>query len=198
MWRLALNHALGANKRFVVQTDQQRYRVDQTATLTVAAGNAQYKALAENEVPGGKLSGQWLLPAADSQKPVVQPLSLTQVQPGLFATHFVVTVPGEHRVRVIDPMTQKPVEWTFTAFSLSVERQSPIRDSALQEAIAAESGGRSCDLKDVQSLLEQIQPTRRTETSVEVVSLINTWACFLVISGLLLGEWLLRKGIGLP
>ena len=128
----------------------------------------------------------------------MQPLSLTQVQPGLFATRFVVTAPGEHRVRVIDPITQKPVEWTFTAFSTSVERQSPIRNSALQDAIAAESGGRSCDLKDVQSLLEQIQPALRTETSVEVVSLVNTWACFLVIAGLLLGEWLLRKRIGLP
>src|SRR5208282_50947 len=158
MWRLALNHALGANKRFVVQTDQQRYQVDQTVSVTVNAGDAQYKALSESEVPGGKLSGQWVLPAVGTQKPVVQPLSLTQVQPGLFATRFVVAAPGEHRVRVIDPITQKPVEWSFTAFSTSVERQSPIRNSALQEAIAAESGGRSVDLKDVQSLVERIQP----------------------------------------
>ncbi len=145
MWRLALNHALGANKRFVVHTDQQRYPVDQTVTVTVAAGDAQYKALSENEVPGGKLSGQWILPAAESQKPVAQPLTLTQVQPGLFVTRFVVTAPGENRVRVTDPITNKPVEWTFTAFSTSVERQTPIRNSALQEAIAAESGGQSCD-----------------------------------------------------
>jgi hypothetical protein len=198
MWRLALNHALGANKRFVVQTDLQRYQVDQTVTLTVTAGNAQYKALTEADVPSGKLNGQWVLPAVNGQAPVVQPLSLTQVQPGLFSTRFIVTAPGEHHVRVTDPMTQKPVEWTFTAFNLSVERQSPIRNSALQEAIAAESNGRSYDLKDVQSLLEQIQPSLRTETSVEVVSLLNTWACFLVIAGLLLGEWFLRKRIGLP
>ena len=128
----------------------------------------------------------------------MQPISLTQVQPGLFATRFVVTAPGEHRVCVIDPITQKPVEWSFTAFSTSVERQSPIRNSALQDAIAAESGGRSCDLKDVQSLLTEIQPELRTESSVEVLSLINTWACFLTIAVLLLGEWLLRKRIGLP
>ena len=75
MWRLALNHALGANKRFVVQTDQQRYAVDETVTLTVMAGDAQYKALSESEVPGGKLSGQWVLPAVGSAKAVVQPLA---------------------------------------------------------------------------------------------------------------------------
>ncbi len=129
MWRLALNHALGANKRFVVQTDQPRYQVDQTVTVTVKAGNAQYKALSESEVPGGKLSGQWMLPAVGAQKPVVQPLSLTQVQPGCSRPDFVVTAPGEHRVRVTDPITQKPSRWwTFTAFSTSVERQSPIRN----------------------------------------------------------------------
>ena len=33
---------------------------------------------------------------------------------------------------------------------------------------------------------------------MEVVSLVNTWGCFLVIAGLLLGEWLFRKRIGLP
>ena len=59
------------------------------------------------------------------------------------------------------------------------------------------SKGRTCDLKDVQSLLE-IKPELRNEASVEVVSLVNTWGCFLVIAGLLLGEWLLRKRIGLP
>ena len=88
-------------------------------------------------------------------------------------------------------------DWTFTVFSTSVERRSPIRDKDLQEKIASESGGRYYDLKDVQSLLN-IEPDARTETSVKVVSLVNTWACFLVIAGLLLSEWLLRKRIGLP
>ena len=100
---------------------------------------------------------------------------------------------------MIDPITQKPSDdVTFTVFSTSVERKSPVRNEALQKAIAEESGGQFCDLKDVQSPLEQIQPAFRTETSLEVVSLVNTWACFLVIAGLLLVEWLLRKRIGLP
>jgi hypothetical protein len=198
MWRLATNHALGANKRFVVQTDLPRYQVDRLVTLNVFAGNADYKALSENEVPGGKLSGQWILPAVGTQKAVAQPLTLTQVQPGHFRTSFIVTAPGEHRVRVIDPVTLKAApDWTFTVFSTSVERRSPIRDKDLQEKIASESGGRYYDLKDVQALLN-IEPDARTETSVEVVSLVNTWACFLVIAGLLLSEWLLRKRIGLP
>jgi hypothetical protein len=199
MSRLALDHALGANKRFVVETDRPRYQIDQTVTLSVKADDAQYRPLSESQVPGGKLNGQWVLPAAEGQKAAVQPLSLTQVQPGLFRTHFAVAAPGEHRVRVIDPMTQKPSDdVTFTVFSTSIERQSPIRNADLQKTIATESGGQSYDLNDVQKLLDDIKPALRTEISVEVVSLVNTWGCFLVIAGLLLGEWLLRKRIGLP
>ncbi len=198
MSRLALKHALGENKRFVVQTQQPRYRVDETVTVNVMADDAQYKALSENAVPGGKLTGEWVLPAVGAEKPLVQKLSLTQVEPGLFSTHFVVTTPGEHRVNVIDPITHKPKEATFTAYSTSVERQSPVRNKAVQEAVAADSGGVACDLKDVDTLLSQIQPSPRTETSVEVVSLVNTWGCFLVVAGLLFVEWVVRKGIGLP
>ena len=64
MWRLALNHALGANKRFVVQTDQQRYQVDQTVTVTSTPTMTNTRRLPRSDVPGGKLSGQWMLPAA--------------------------------------------------------------------------------------------------------------------------------------
>jgi hypothetical protein len=198
MWRLAMNHALGADKRFILETDKQRYRVDETATLKVRASDAQYKPLSEKEIPSGKLSGQWTLPAAHGRAPVAQPLSLTQVEPGLFTTRFVVTAPGEHSVSVIDPITQKAVKWSFSAYSATGERKRPVRDKDLQEAIATASDGRHVDLSEVQSLLETIQPTLRTETSITVVSLVNTWACFGVIAGLLLAEWILRKRIGLP
>ena len=196
MWRLALNHALGANKRFVVQTDQQRYQVDQTVTLTVTAGDAQYKALSETEVPGGKLSGQWTLPAVEPQKPVVQPLTLTQVQPGLFSTRFVVTSPGEHHVRVTDPITDKPVEWSFTAFSTSVERQSPIRNSALQERSPRRAADEAATERRHRSWSKPNPLSHRDESGGGVVR--EHLGRFLAIAVLLLGEWLLRKRIGLP
>ena len=67
MWRLALNHALGAEKRFVVRTDRQRYQVDERITLSVQARNAEYQPMDESEVPGHVLKGQLLLPVAKSQ-----------------------------------------------------------------------------------------------------------------------------------
>ena len=133
MWRLALNHALGANKRFVVQTDQQRYQVDQTVTLTVQAGNADYKAAFRER--GARRQAQRPVGASgrsESQKPVVQPLSLTQVQPGLFSTRFVVTSPGEHRV-------------TRDRSDYATSRSSgPSRPSARRSSGRARSATRPC------------------------------------------------------
>jgi hypothetical protein len=198
MERLALNHALGEEKRFVVRTDHRHYQVDDQVTLTVDARNSDYQPLSENDLAGRRLAGQWVLPANKSQAASEQPLSLTQVKKGRFEARFTAAVPGEQRVRVTDPVTNKPVEWTFSVVNTPVERQRPVRDVALQNTLAAETQGRSVALQDVQSLLESIHPVAKTETSVEVVSLVNTWLCLLVIVGLLLCEWLTRKRINLP
>jgi len=200
MERLALNHALGEEKRFVVRTDRRHYQVDDRVTLTVDARTADYQPLSENDevLAGHKLSGQLVLPADRSQAASEQPLSLTQGKAGRFEAHFTASVPGEHRVRVMDPVTGKPVEWTFSVVNTPVERQRPVRDIALQETMAAETQGRSVALQDVESLLDSIHPVAKLETSVEIVSLVNTWLCLVLVVGLLLCEWLTRKWINLP
>ena len=198
MERLALNHALGTEKRFVVRTDRRRYQVDEPVILTVDARNADYQPLTEKDLVGHKLLGELLAPGGRSQAAAAQPLNLTQMKKGLFETRFTAVAPGEYRVRVTDPVSNKPVEWTYSVVSTPVERQRPVRNVVLQESLAAEAGGRSFVLKDVESLPEAIQPVAKTETSVEVVSLVNTWLCFVLVAGLLLGEWIARKWINLP
>jgi hypothetical protein len=68
----------------------------------------------------------------------------------------------------------------------------------LQQAIAAETGGKSYDFADVRELVENIHPAAKTETSVAVISLANTWLSFILVVSLLLGEWLTRKWVNLP
>ncbi len=63
----------------------------------------------------------------------------------------------------------------------------------MQENIAAETGGRSCELHNAAEVLSAFQPPRLTETSVEVLPLWSTWLCFTAMIGLMLAEWLLRK-----
>ncbi len=79
-----------------------------------------------------------------------------------------------------------------------VERQRAVRNVALQQALAAETGGKSYDFKEVRQLADEIQPAAKTETSIEVISLANTWLCFALLVGLLMGEWLVRKWVNLP
>lgn len=195
MERLALNHVLGADKRFVVRTDRRNYQIDDPVVVTVDARNAEYQPLAESDLPGNKLAGQLVLPGEEAAG---QPLGLTQVRKGSFEARFTAAVAGEHRVRVSDPVSGKPIEWTFNVVSTPVERQRAVRNVVLQESLAAETGGKSVELKNVDSLLETIKPVAKTEDSIEVVSLVSTWLCFSLFACLLLGEWLIRKWINLP
>jgi hypothetical protein len=198
MERLALNHALGNEKRFVVRTDRRHCQVDEPITVTVEARNAEFEPLSEDDLAGQTLQGELLLPPREGQAPDTQSLRLTQVRKGLFEARVTVFAAGEHRVRVTDPITSKPVEWTFEVLSTPVERQRAVRNVALQQALAAETGGRSLELKEVQSLAEQVRAVPKTEMSTEVLSLTSTWLCFALVAGLLLGEWLVRKWVNLP
>ncbi|MGD0898973.1 MAG: hypothetical protein ABR915_14130 [Thermoguttaceae bacterium] len=192
--RLALNHALGSQKRFVVRTDRRHYQVDEPVIVNVEAYNANFEPLADSDVPNHKLQGELWVPAeADSRRQGVQPLSLPQTKKGVFETRLTVFTPGEHRIRVTDPISGNPVEWTFQVTGTPVERQRAVRNVALQTAMAAETGGRTFDLKNVGDLLGEVQPAARTEMSVEVIPLASTWLSFLLVVGLLLSEWLVRK-----
>jgi hypothetical protein len=191
---LALNHALGSQKRFVVQTDRRHYQPDEPVIVTVEAYNADFVPLAESDLPNHKLQGELWLPAGEGNaQHGVQRLTLAQTRKGVFETRFTVFTPGEHRVRVTDPISNNPVEWTFQVTGTPVERQRAVRNVALQQELAASTGGRSFDLKNAWDLVEQLQPAAKTETTIEVLSLASTWLSFVLVAGLLLGEWLIRK-----
>jgi hypothetical protein len=197
--RLGLSHALGNQKRFVVDTDRQRYRANDEVVLTVEAYDADYEPLAEEALPGQRLVAELILPAASADQPGgVQSVSAPMVRPGVYEARFPVFAHGEHRVRVADPVVGKPVDAVFHVAAVSVERQSAVRDVALQEQIAGvHPGGRSYDLTTVARLPKEINLEAKTELSVEVVALWNTWLCFTLVLGALLGEWLLRKWVNL-
>ncbi len=196
--RLSLSHALGSQKRFVVRTDRRRYQADDEVIVTVEAYNADFEPLTEDDLPQPTLRGELVLPAqAGREAESSQALTIPQQKPGVFETRFPVYAGGEHRVLVHDPVTGQGTETAFQVTSLTVERQRAVRNLALQQAIALETGGKSFDLSDIGRLADEIDLLGQTETSVEVIPLWNSWFCFLCVVGLLLGEWLLRKWVNL-
>lgn len=197
--RLALRHALGQEKRFVVRTDRTQYRPEEQVLVTVEAYDAEFKPLSADKVPGGALEAQCLAPEEPGQRTArILPVRIAQLREGVFEARLPVYAPGRYRLRVKDPLTETYAETTFQVESISVERQQAVRNLALQEALAQATGGQTADLTDAARLLENLQPDDRRETSVVVVSLWDTWAMFGLVVLLLLGEWLGRKWINLP
>jgi hypothetical protein len=196
--RLALNHALGDEKRFVVRTDRRHYQIDEPVTVTIEAFSKDFEPMGDKDLLGEKLQGELLLPAeSGGHGGGVQPLAITQRKKGLFEARFNALVAGQHRLRVTDPVTAKPVEWTFQVLGTPVERQQATRNVELQKALALETGGRDYDLKDAGSLAGDLRAPPKTEKTIEVISLTSTWLCFGLLAGLLVSEWLVRKWVNL-
>jgi hypothetical protein len=197
--RLALSHALGTQKRFVVRTDRRRYLAEDQVLVTVEAYDNDFQPLAESQVPNRSLRGELLLPEqARRDGREAQPLPVPALRPGVFETRFPVFAAGEHRVRVIDPLTEQPVEVAFQVASASVERQRAVRNVALEQALADATGGKCYDLATADRLPDEIRLQARGETHEMTIALWNTWLFFLVAVILMLGEWLLRKWVNLP
>jgi hypothetical protein len=197
--RLGLSHALGSQKRFVVATDRRAYRTEDQVLLTIEAYDADFRPLGEEDIPGHRLDAELVVPAeGTTRKENVQPLAATQLRKGVYEARFPVYTAGEHRVRVTDPITEKPVEIAFQVTSVTVERQTAVRNVNLQEQLAGVvPGSKSYDLASVARLADEIELTPKRESTIEVLTLWNTWACFAALVGLLLAEWFLRKWVNL-
>lgn len=197
MHRLGLSHALGSQKRFVVRTDAETYRTDDTVLVTVEAFDADFEPLSAAKLPDRTLAARLVRPdKAAADEP--EQLTIAEVRPGLFEARVPALVAGEHRIIVDDPVTRERSQVAFTVTGVSVERRSAIRNVALQEAVAAATGGRSYDLKSAARLATDIDPVARAEHTVKVFPLGMTWACLLLGLGLLVSEWVVRKSVSLP
>lgn len=196
--RLGLSHALGDQKRFVVRTDRRQYRAGEEALITVEVYDKDFQPLDENDVPDRRLQAEHVGPRPDDQGRRSAALMIAQTRPGVFTTRLPLRTDGEHRLRVTDPVTGSLSETVFTVSDVSLERRNPIRNVALQQALAAETGGRSYDLTTLDRFSQDFQPSRPREVTIEVFPLWNTWLAFSLVVGLLLVEWALRKGVNLP
>jgi hypothetical protein len=197
MHRLGLSHALGSQKRFVVRTDAETYRTDDTVLVTVEAFDADFQPLSAAKLPDRTLVARLVRPdkPADDEP---EKLTIAEVRPGLFEARLPALVAGEHRLIVDDPVTREPSQAAFTVTSVSVERRSTSRNVALQEALVAGTGGKTYDLASAASLAADVDPVARPEHAMKVFPLGMTWACLLVGLGLLIGEWVVRKRVSLP
>lgn len=195
---IGLSNHIGLDKRFVVATDKLQYAPDDRVRLTVQAYDANFEPLAADKLPGHSITAELMSPSRSPGGPAeTETLHISERRRGTFEIEFPVSSPGGYRVRVRDPITAATKEIAFRVVNLSPEQLTVVRNSQLQDAIAAESHGRSYDLTTVNRLPNEIDLRPVQETTTKVLALWSTWPFFLLVVSLMLTEWLCRKRINL-
>jgi hypothetical protein len=190
IYRLGLGRALGNQKRFMAATDRPTYQAGDKVRLVVEAYNADFDPLSLD-----KLSARLVVERPDTGK-VPEPVQLTiplARDKVIFETNFPVFTAGVHRLLIRDPVNNDEVEVSFKVAPVTAERRSAVRDYALQNALAAQTGGKVYELTDMPRLVQDVADVKLVENTERRFELWNTWLVLLVGLGLMVTEWFLRK-----
>ena len=214
-YRLGMSHPVGERKRFVVRVDERTPRAGDTATLTVDAFDEDFQPL-ERELSATVAfrrdlvdeSGGWgraeRAPGSDEGPPSVpsndsvsEEISLTLKSAGRYEADVELKAPGEYQLAVTDPVINEIHQEVLRVSSSSQELQNAARDAGLQRRIADRTGGRMYELEDADRLLDELrlQPTVAHEQ--RVIALWHTPLWFVLIAGLMLSEWTVRRWVHL-
>jgi len=193
IYRMGLSRALGSQKRFRVETDRSVYQAGQKVRVTVEAYSRNYEPL--SDIPTGGLQARLIAQQTSggttpTQTAISIPLSRDDV---IYETSVPVFTSGLHRLLVKDPVTLDEVETTFKVSPTTAEGRSAVRDVTEQKDLADKTGGKSYELHEVGSLVDDVKERTVEEYSNLRLPLWNTWLVLLAGLTLMLGEWLTRK-----
>ena len=190
MNELALSNALGEAKRFDVRKDREKYAVDDRVTIMVEAFDENFERLKPERLIDGPMIADIYAPGSDD---ITQSIPLTMLTEGQYEARLRADVAGEWRVRVKDPIEDEYRELRFNVESLSAERRMAQRDAQLQRRIALASGGASYELPEIGQMVSDLELHPRKITNERIKSLWQTPLWFMLVVGLMLGEWFTRK-----
>jgi len=191
MYHLGLSRALGAQKRFLVNTDRRVYQAGDRVRLTVEAYNHDFEPLG---VPA--LAARILAPAPTSEaQAAARELSVPLARgENIYEASVPIFTEGTHRVLVRDPVSRQEVEVNFKVAPVTVERRSAVRNAALQQTLAVTTGGQALELAQVERLEQLLKESRITlPVEHETRPLWCTWLCLVLVLVLMFSEWTLRK-----
>ncbi len=196
IYRLGMSHALGFDKRFVVRLDQEQYRTEEKALLSVEAYDQNYDLLSDESLPQRGIAAELTTPTATG--PQVQKISVPMLRKGQFETRIPLYAVGNYSLSVTDPITEQTHIRRFEVTSLSAELREPTRNLKLQEELARVTGGKSYDLTTVSRLPGELNLKTVSQRQTRHAALWTTPAWFIAVVLLMLGEWTIRKLVHLP
>jgi len=186
IYHLGMGQAVGADRRFVVRLDRHLFQVGETALCTVAAFDEEFRPLPAASAPSAELLFTTETAREASALPLVG-------DAGRFEASVRVEAPGDYVLRITDPVTSRIHQRHFRVARASRERQRVVRDVSLQRQLAAASGGKAYELAETAQLLADLKLQPTTDRETRHLALWNTPLWFIVVVGLMLGEWSLRK-----
>lgn len=191
IYRLGMSHAVGTEKRFVAEFDRVAYRVGEDAVFAVEAFDEEYQPLGLSQLTDGSLVGELTVPIAEGE--AARKLSLPVTRPGHLEAVIPLAVAGRYSIRVTDPISGSTYERSCVASDVSLERRQVVRDSDLQRRIAAATGGTAYDVSEVDKMIRDLVLEPTFEQEHRQIALWNTPVWFLLVVGLMLSEWTIRK-----
>ncbi|MBP90609.1 MAG: hypothetical protein CMJ64_28520 [Planctomycetaceae bacterium] len=190
IYRLGMSHPVGGRKRFVVRLDDRVFRVGGTATLTVDAFDEDFQPLDR------ELSAKLFPP--ESSGLVSETISLTRNNASRYEVAFDLSTPGEYRLEIADAVADEIHQEVLRVSAASVELQNPARDAELQSMIAERTGGRACHIDDAEHMLDNLRLQAVMEREERAITLWHTPLWFVLVAGLMLSEWTVRRWVHLP
>ncbi|MEX0818854.1 MAG: hypothetical protein WD070_04655, partial [Pirellulaceae bacterium] len=191
IYRLGMSHAVGTEKRFVAEFDRSTYQVGENAVFAVDAFDEEYEPLGLSQLTNGSLVGELTVPTAEGE--ATRQLAIPAVRSGRLEATIPLSVAGRHTVRITDPISGRTHERSCIVSDRSLERQQIIRNSELQQRIATATGGNAYDVSEVDQMIRDLVLEPTFEQEHRQIALWNTPIWFLLVVGLMLGEWTIRK-----
>ncbi len=187
---LAKSRLSSKDKRVELFLDKSEYHVGEKVTITATVRDQDFR-------PAEKASQNAKLRTPTERDPKPIELRPTQTKPGTYTQSFTVREIGTHRVSIEGDSTSSDGEVESIGFDVvipSIELENPVLDKPTLSALATTSHGEFLALNDLERLPEIPRCDPIIVPSVIIQEeLWDKWSVLLLLGGLLVTEWTLRK-----
>ena len=182
--RMSLPRLMGGSKRTQLSTERQNYLTGERVSVFARLYSVGYEPVQEPAVKGifGLVNG-----GSGKSEVTLRPIP---EQPGLYRGEFVAPAPGAYQLLVEqDPATPLDFNVTEPKFELG---ETAMNESLLKE-LAATTGGAFFREENLHQLPDTIRAKAERVSSPLEVELWSSPLYFLLMLGVVTGEWVLRK-----
>jgi hypothetical protein len=186
--RLALAHLLGGSKRTQLSVDKQQYNTGDRVTVYARLYDESFEPV-KQESATGSYSVEATAGQAETPAQTVQLRALPD-QPGMYRGDFVALTPGTYKFSV-ESDTKTALEFPVTKSRFELGETA--MNEPLLKAMAQTSGGEFFREEDLATLPDKLSQKDEHISRVVDADIWSSPFYFLLVTGLVVTEWVARK-----